>query len=344
MSKIFFYGLFMDRSLLTEKGLHPEIVGPAVLPDYRIHIGERATLVRSASSRAYGIVMELTDREVCALYSEPKCSRVHTRTRTRCELFTACRSRDYVVPLRVELPSLQRDRITLPANSVVAQNATIVVPEPGIYSITVWAEGVPPEGEEVQGVVAAQKWLVVTDEGGRVRDEFRLADVPEGAKTQPGPFRFRRVRTKSDASPSGSSSASLGRSLRGSGNQTVIIRVFHDSAGTQLPIPDVYVDIDITNVVSGNLTANVSGYTDSNGEFNLGCWGFYEEYDGFTETENSQVELKWNNNVLLAWVGDDFVECEVTEDEQIDSINAGITRGNVYRKMVPSVDAVEFLD
>ena len=71
MSKIFFYGLFMDRSLLTEKGLHPEIIAPAVLPDYRIHIGERATLLRSASSRVYGIVMELADREARALYSEP---------------------------------------------------------------------------------------------------------------------------------------------------------------------------------------------------------------------------------------------------------------------------------
>lgn len=37
MIKIFFYGLFMDRFLLTEKGLRPEIIGPAVLPDYRIH-------------------------------------------------------------------------------------------------------------------------------------------------------------------------------------------------------------------------------------------------------------------------------------------------------------------
>lgn len=71
MSKIFFYGLFMDRSLLTEKGLHPEIVGRAVLPDYRIHIGERATLLPSASSRAYGIVMELTEQEALSLYAEP---------------------------------------------------------------------------------------------------------------------------------------------------------------------------------------------------------------------------------------------------------------------------------
>jgi hypothetical protein len=68
--KIFFYGLFMDRTLLAEKGFHPEVIGPAVLSDYRIHIGERATLVPSSSSRAYGIVMELSEREARALYSE----------------------------------------------------------------------------------------------------------------------------------------------------------------------------------------------------------------------------------------------------------------------------------
>jgi len=71
MSKIFFYGLFMDWSLLTEKGLHPKTIGPAILPDYRIHIGERATLLRSVSGHAYGIVMELNDLEVRTLYSEP---------------------------------------------------------------------------------------------------------------------------------------------------------------------------------------------------------------------------------------------------------------------------------
>ena len=71
MSKIFFYGLFMDRSLLTEKGLRPEIVGPAVLPGYRIHIGERATLLRSDGHRAYGVVMALPDSQADALYAEP---------------------------------------------------------------------------------------------------------------------------------------------------------------------------------------------------------------------------------------------------------------------------------
>ncbi len=85
MSKMFFYGLFMDRALLTEKGLHPEAVGPAVLPDYRIHIGERATLLPSAAHRAYGIVMELPDEEARALYSAPSV-REYIRERVQVEL------------------------------------------------------------------------------------------------------------------------------------------------------------------------------------------------------------------------------------------------------------------
>ena len=85
MSRIFFYGLFMDRSLLTGKGLHPKVIGPAVLPNYRIHIGERATLLRSASSRAYGIVMELAEDEARALYEEPSV-REYVRERVEVEL------------------------------------------------------------------------------------------------------------------------------------------------------------------------------------------------------------------------------------------------------------------
>jgi len=85
MSRIFFYGLFMDRSLLAGKGLHPEVLGRAVLRDYRIHIGERATLLRSAASRAYGIVMELADPEARALYSEGSV-REYVRERVRVEL------------------------------------------------------------------------------------------------------------------------------------------------------------------------------------------------------------------------------------------------------------------
>jgi hypothetical protein len=69
--RIFFYGLFMDSSLLTSKGLHPVVLGRAILYGYRIHIGEKAYLLESSTDRVWGFVMELPEEEVITLYNEP---------------------------------------------------------------------------------------------------------------------------------------------------------------------------------------------------------------------------------------------------------------------------------
>jgi hypothetical protein len=71
MIRIFFYGLFMDPSLLRAQGLHPEIVGPAEVPGYGIRIGNRATLIPSPRSISYGMVIDLGEEEAAALYSPP---------------------------------------------------------------------------------------------------------------------------------------------------------------------------------------------------------------------------------------------------------------------------------
>lgn len=60
----------MDVKLLEEMGLHPEVIGPAQLADYRIRIGDRATLVPKGGSVAYGMVMDLADLEATNLYSK----------------------------------------------------------------------------------------------------------------------------------------------------------------------------------------------------------------------------------------------------------------------------------
>ncbi len=69
MSCIFFYGLFMDATLLREKGLHPTLVGPAELPGYQIHIGSRASLIPNPQSTSYGMLIDLPDEEATTLYS-----------------------------------------------------------------------------------------------------------------------------------------------------------------------------------------------------------------------------------------------------------------------------------
>lgn len=72
--EVFFYGLFMDEALLREKGLSPEDGRLASVEDFRLVIGERATLVRREGSKAHGVLFSLTREEVEALYSESSVS------------------------------------------------------------------------------------------------------------------------------------------------------------------------------------------------------------------------------------------------------------------------------
>ena len=71
MKSVFFYGLFMDEELLISKGFHPSNKRLAFAKGYGLRIGEKATLVKSASESSYGIVMDLSENEIERLYSAP---------------------------------------------------------------------------------------------------------------------------------------------------------------------------------------------------------------------------------------------------------------------------------
>jgi hypothetical protein len=68
---VFFYGLFMDMDLLRAKGLHPEDDTHAMVEDYALRIGQRATLVRKGGGRVHGVVASLAFDELERLYAEP---------------------------------------------------------------------------------------------------------------------------------------------------------------------------------------------------------------------------------------------------------------------------------
>lgn len=68
--RVFFYGLFMDESLLATKGIEPSEVNLGFVDGYGLRIAERATLVRSPGSRAYGAIMDIAPGEVEELYAE----------------------------------------------------------------------------------------------------------------------------------------------------------------------------------------------------------------------------------------------------------------------------------
>ena len=61
----------MDTALLEGMGFHPELIGTAKLLSFQIAIGNKATLIPNRESICYGVVMDLSDDEASALYSNP---------------------------------------------------------------------------------------------------------------------------------------------------------------------------------------------------------------------------------------------------------------------------------
>ena len=74
---IFFYGLFMDESVLRAKGIEPRLPRKAVVRDYQLRIGQRAMLCPQRTEKAFGMVYALTDSEIESLYGEPGLEMYH---------------------------------------------------------------------------------------------------------------------------------------------------------------------------------------------------------------------------------------------------------------------------
>ncbi len=68
--RAFFYGLFMDESLLASKGLRVSRSAVGYVDGYGLRIGRRATLVPYQTERAYGVLMTLRAADLRALYSD----------------------------------------------------------------------------------------------------------------------------------------------------------------------------------------------------------------------------------------------------------------------------------
>lgn len=71
---VFFYGLFMDESLLDSRGVHPSRTTAGYVDGYRLRIGRRATLVPDQGSRAYGVLMTIEHDDAAALYADESVS------------------------------------------------------------------------------------------------------------------------------------------------------------------------------------------------------------------------------------------------------------------------------
>ncbi len=71
---VFFYGLFMDETLLLAKGIRPQHRRLAYLENFRLMIGERATLVPSDGETVHGVIFSLNHAELDSLYADDSVS------------------------------------------------------------------------------------------------------------------------------------------------------------------------------------------------------------------------------------------------------------------------------
>jgi hypothetical protein len=67
----FFYGLYMDETVLAGAGVTPRAPRRASAHGYALRIGKRATLVAAPGSIAWGMVYALTPDELAKLYGAP---------------------------------------------------------------------------------------------------------------------------------------------------------------------------------------------------------------------------------------------------------------------------------
>ena len=67
--EVFFYGSFINRSVLAESGLVPESMQVAMLPGYDISVRPLANLHRSPMGIVYGVVFAASHAELERLYA-----------------------------------------------------------------------------------------------------------------------------------------------------------------------------------------------------------------------------------------------------------------------------------
>jgi len=69
-SDVFFYGLFMDASILEGRGVRAMGSRLGVVRDWTLRIGRRATLVPAPGQTVHGVVMTVSLSDIDQLYSE----------------------------------------------------------------------------------------------------------------------------------------------------------------------------------------------------------------------------------------------------------------------------------
>jgi hypothetical protein len=76
----FFYGLFMDSSILLDNGISASNPRLAFVENFELRIGQRATLVPAKGGKSYGMLYTMAHDDIERLYSGPGLDRYYVET------------------------------------------------------------------------------------------------------------------------------------------------------------------------------------------------------------------------------------------------------------------------
>ncbi len=136
MQSVFFYGLFMDESLLRAKGMNPSKPILAFVDGFGLRIGERATLIKSGGERAYGSIISLSNHELNILYGEQSVADYISENIT-----AITENKEYISAISYNLPSEKLSGQNKQyAESLVIVAKKVRLPSEYISEIQHWAD------------------------------------------------------------------------------------------------------------------------------------------------------------------------------------------------------------
>ena len=65
---VFFYGLYMDPDILEKAGVKPDNPRIGCVENYKLRIGNKATLLRAPNEKVHGVVYSLSHSDINKLY------------------------------------------------------------------------------------------------------------------------------------------------------------------------------------------------------------------------------------------------------------------------------------
>lgn len=198
------------------------------------------------------------------------------------------------------VPSARRQVLAMGRGARVTESVSVTVPAEGLYRVVVRASAgetadLHMDGRWIQNTAVVERWLLITNDGGRFLRTLDEIPLPKRMLSLPGPVRAGGIGSNVpsyDPSPFEESLPKHGpNATQESITSFITYRILYwdSDAGSYQPVKDAYVAIRACTKDPWQFICDPedfqhaeAGYTDSDGYYQFSCHG--DEYEGDAST------------------------------------------------------------